>query len=72
FSDVVMPGMSGVEFGRALRKRWPDLPIVLTSGYSHILVEEGHHGFPLLQKPYSVEALAKVLREAQSQGALNS
>ncbi len=72
FTDVVMPGMSGVELGRTLRKRWPSLPIVLTSGYSHVLVEEGRHGFPLLQKPYSVEALARALREAQSQGASRS
>jgi CheY-like chemotaxis protein len=68
FSDVVMPGMDGVEFGRQLRQRWPDLPVVLTSGYSHVLAAESDHGFPLLHKPYSVEALTRVLAEARSQG----
>jgi PAS domain S-box-containing protein len=62
FSDVVMPGMSGVELGQEIRRRYPDLPVVLTSGYSHVLAEEGRHGFELLHKPYAVEDLSKVLR----------
>ena len=66
FSDVVMPGMNGVELGRQVQRLYPDLPFVLTSGYSHVLAEEGGHGFELLQKPYSVEALSRVLRKAAS------
>ncbi|GJD94400.1 PAS domain-containing protein [Methylobacterium iners] len=62
FSDVVMPGMSGIELGQEIRRRYPDLPVVLTSGYSHVLAEEGRHGFELLQKPYAAEELSKVLR----------
>lgn len=64
FSDVVMPGIDGVEFARRLREQYPSLPIVLTSGYSHVLAAEGAHGFPLLRKPYSVEQLSRVLRNA--------
>ena len=63
FSDVVMPGMNGVELGREVRRRYPGLPVVLTSGYSHVLAEEGHHGFELLHKPYSVDELSRVLRK---------
>jgi len=37
------------------------MPIVLTSGYSHILAQEGAHGFELLQKPYSADGLARIL-----------
>lgn len=62
FSDVVMPGMSGVELGREIRRRYPYLPVVLTSGYSHVLAEEGRHGFELLHKPYAVEDVSRVLR----------
>jgi PAS domain S-box-containing protein len=62
FSDVVMPGMSGVELGREIRQRYPRLPVVLTSGYSHVLAEEGRHGFELLHKPYAVEDVSRVLR----------
>ena len=61
FSDVVMPGMNGVELAQTVRRRWPNLTVVLTSGYSHVLAEEGSHGFELLQKPYSVQALLGVL-----------
>jgi len=69
FSDVVMPGMSGVELGRAIRQRYPHLPVVLTSGYSHVLAEEGRHGFELLHKPYAVEDVSRVLRRvAQGRG----
>ena len=38
--------------------------MVLTTGYSHVLAEEGRHGFELLHKPYEVEDLSKVLRRA--------
>jgi PAS domain S-box-containing protein len=62
FTDVVMPGMSGIDLGLEVRRRFPGLPVVLTSGYSHVLAEEGRHGFELLQKPYAVEELSRVLR----------
>jgi len=34
---------------------------VLASGYSHVLSENGSYGFELLQKPYSIEQLSRVL-----------
>ncbi|HEY0113551.1 MAG TPA: PAS domain S-box protein [Allosphingosinicella sp.] len=64
FTDVVMPGMSGVDFAAAVKQRWPDMPVVLTSGYSHVLAAGAPHGLPLLHKPYSVESIARILREA--------
>ena len=64
FSDVVMPGIGGVELARTIKERWPQVPVVLTSGYSHVLATDAHHGFPLLHKPYSVEELSHILRQA--------
>lgn len=32
FSDVVMPGMNGIELARIVGGHWPELPIILTSG----------------------------------------
>jgi PAS domain S-box-containing protein len=64
FSDVVMPGMTGIELGHVIRERYPDMPLVLTSGYSNVLSEEGTHGFELLHKPYSIEQLSRVLQAA--------
>ncbi|MDB5620630.1 MAG: hybrid sensor histidine kinase/response regulator [Tardiphaga sp.] len=63
FSDVVMPGMTGIEMAQQIRKLYADLPVVLTSGYSHALAENGTFGFELLQKPYSVEQLSRVLNK---------
>jgi PAS domain S-box-containing protein len=64
FSDVVMPGMGGIALAKRLRERLPDLPVVLASGYSHTLAEEGVHGFTVLQKPYSADQVSAALRQA--------
>ncbi|MDU0960446.1 MAG: PAS domain-containing protein, partial [Bradyrhizobium sp.] len=34
FSDVIMPGINGLELAGIIRDRYPGLPVVLTSGYS--------------------------------------
>lgn len=64
FSDVIMPGMNGVELATIIRDQYPGLPVVLTSGYSSVLAENAHRGFELIQKPYSVEVLSRVLRRS--------
>ncbi len=64
FSDVVMAGMDGVEFARTVNRLYPHLPILLTSGYSHILSQYGTSGFELLQKPYSIDELSRSLDRA--------
>jgi hypothetical protein len=43
--------------------------VVLTSGYSHVLAQDGRHGFELLHKPYSVESLTRILRDARAADA---
>jgi len=60
FSDIVMPGgITGLELARKVRDRFPELPILLTTGYSEQVT--GSHGFPVLQKPYELDALASAL-----------
>ena len=60
FTDIVMPGgITGVELARKVRERFPELPILLTTGYSEQVA--GSHGFPVLQKPYELNALANAL-----------
>ncbi|TFY93121.1 response regulator [Pseudomonas nabeulensis] len=64
FSDVVMPGMTGVAMVKLLRERRPDLPVVLTSGYSEELADSGYEGFEFLAKPYSADQVARALAKA--------
>lgn len=65
FSDVIMPGMNGVQLGQTINARWPRIPVVLTSGYSHLPGQEGQEDFPLLRKPYSVEELFRAVSSAR-------
>ncbi len=64
FSDVMMPGINGIELGQAVRQRFPQTSILLTSGYSEIISKQGAFGFELLRKPYSMDELAAALRRA--------
>lgn len=63
-TDVVMPGMDGVTLGNEIRRRLPTIPVVLNSGYSHVLAPNNQHGFELIQKPYSIDDLSRALRHA--------
>lgn len=64
FSDVMMPGMNGIDLAHEIRRRYTDLPIVLTSGYSHVLASNGPEDFELLHKPYSIEQISRALTKA--------
>ncbi len=59
FSDVMMPGQSGIEFADDITSLYPELRILLTSGYSQVIADEGSHGFALLRKPYTLAELAQ-------------
>ncbi|UAK25725.1 PAS domain S-box protein [Sphingomonas nostoxanthinifaciens] len=63
FSDVVMPGIGGLALAEKLRTKLPNLPVILTSGYSHVLATDSDHGFELLHKPYSADMLGQTLRK---------
>ena len=64
FSDVVMPGMTGLELADKLKKRRPLLPIILTTGYSEAIIAAGSRDFPVVRKPYRMETLAGAVDEA--------
>jgi two-component system NtrC family sensor kinase len=63
FTDVVMPGMTGLELAEEIQRLDLAVPVVLSSGYSHVLAQQGTHGFELLRKPYSIEELSRVLHK---------
>jgi len=66
FSDIVLPhGISGLELARQVREQYPNVKIVLTSGYP-ITTLRREHGepseFTFINKPYRLADLAKALR----------
>ncbi|KRB86626.1 response regulator receiver protein [Sphingomonas sp. Root710] len=61
-TDVVMPGLSGVQLARRLNRRWPDLPIVLVSGFSDELAAGYGAQYELLRKPFTRGALLGTLQ----------
>ena len=65
-TDVIMPGGSGPDVADRLNERCPDLKILYMSGYTGTaMAHQGilKSGSPLLQKPYSPDALLQKVRE---------
>jgi PAS domain S-box-containing protein len=63
-SDVVMPGMSGVELASHARQLVPHLPFVFMSGYSTdhaALLGQWHREEPLVPKPLALKSLVEAL-----------
>ncbi|MEO5375547.1 MAG: PAS domain-containing protein [Alphaproteobacteria bacterium] len=71
-SDMVMPGMDGATLARLVRADWPNIRIILMSGYSDEISRGELSGLPdvhFLAKPFSLEILAGTVKEVAA-GAL--
>jgi len=70
FTDVVMPGaIDGVELAHMASERWPNLSVILTSGFPQNRLGDGQTSsqLRLLSKPYRKADLAELLRETISE-----
>ena len=66
-TDMVMPGgMNGKQLADSFKKSKPDLPVIITSGYSTEISNFGfneEYGFRFLAKPYQTNALLKIVQQ---------
>jgi PAS domain S-box-containing protein len=65
-TDVIMPRRNGRQLHDALVGRWPDLPVLFTSGHTGeeaVLQRLVPPGAPFLQKPFTPEALAGAVND---------
>jgi PAS domain S-box-containing protein len=64
FSDIVMPGeMNGVALARRIRSTYPDIAVLLTTGYApqQDLIDDT---LAIIRKPYRLATLSSALRDA--------
>jgi PAS domain S-box-containing protein len=60
-SDVRMPGdLNGIDLARLVRREWPSIDVILTSGYAD--AEDALDEFHFIHKPYRASDLAEKLR----------
>ncbi len=67
FSDIIMPGgMNGVRLAELVRKRQPDVPVLLATGYMNELPVSARPGatYTTMAKPYRLADLAERVRLA--------
>ena len=63
-TDVVMPGMSGHELSKKISAEFPATKVLYLSGYSEDVALGGlEPGTAFLQKPFSLQALSRKVRE---------
>src|SRR5262249_52876260 len=67
FSDFMMPGsMNGVELAQEIRRRRPNLPVLLTSGFAEAARRSvGSQPIQIISKPYRMDELRDALHTAR-------
>jgi CheY-like chemotaxis protein len=69
-TDHAMPGMSGTELARLLRTKYPDLGVVIASGYAELPADTSAEAtIPKLSKPFGQSDLARMVAEFGSRAA---
>ena len=64
-SDIIMPGMNGIALAREIGSRHPELPVVLTTGYSDV-APDPDRDHTVLRKPLDIATLDDALRKAMA------
>lgn len=67
FTDVSLPGMSGVDLAREALARYPHLKVIFASGYGDMLLRHLEFPYQSLQKPYELDQLQNALGQVADQ-----
>ncbi|MBY4631511.1 hybrid sensor histidine kinase/response regulator [Rhizobium croatiense] len=67
--DHAMPRMTGAQLAEAIRSEWPEMPIILATGYADLPDGDGAANLPRLGKPFSQAQLADAISRVAAQGA---
>ena len=59
-TDQAMPKMTGTELAKIIKREWPDIPVLLATGYAD-RVRGDDIGLPKLTKPYMQRELADAI-----------
>jgi two-component system cell cycle sensor histidine kinase/response regulator CckA len=63
-TDMVMPGMRGVDLARILLDRHPTTPVIFMSGFTGSALRDNvRPGSTFLQKPFGLQRLAHTIRQ---------
>jgi len=60
-TDLVMPGMTGLELSRRVHLTRPTMPVLFISGYSDELLDHAADIEPFMAEPYSADGLLDVV-----------
>ena len=64
-ADYAMPGMSGTELARAARAKWPELPVIVITGYADTTgFDDQFDEAILLRKPFRINELGAAIDRA--------
>jgi FixJ family two-component response regulator len=65
-TDQAMPGLTGVQLAGMIRESWPDLPVLLATGYADIPAG-ADKSLVRLNKPFRQDTLAQAIMECMGQ-----
>ncbi len=65
--DIRLPDIDGLKLLKVIKFNYPQLPVIIITGYgSETVAEEAKTADAYLEKPFSVDDLAKVLEEMKA------
>ena len=67
FTDILMPGgMNGFELAAEIRRRRPEIPILMTSGFPGHFLPGASESFPIIRKPFTQTELASAFLQVRA------